>query len=340
MKKTWPGLSILFALACAPFPANALSSHSYTIAIDAVANGGGTVSSASYGISHLTGQPLVIGPVSSTGYTVQGGFYYIHLLEELLAKRATCLIIDGSTLYAGFYGSGVWKSADGGANWTAATKQPANMHVKGLVIHPTIRSTLYAATYGGGVYTSTNSGDTWTACANGGLGGAALNAVSLAMDPSGTLYAGTEGGIFKSPDCFSWSDANTGLTIDAAMPPVAIAIDATAPTTLYAGFDGSGIYRSTNSGGSWTAAAMPAGNLRIKTLAQHGSALYAGSYGNGVLTSTTGESWSYCAGQPANLNVVSLTIDANGKIYAGTEGGVFASADGCGTWMAINSGLP
>jgi hypothetical protein len=239
-------------ISVAPSWAVALSSPSYVIPIDTRAAGGGNVSSASYRLSHLTGQPLVVGPVSSAGYTVQGGFYYIHLLEELLAKRNTSLVFDSAALYDGFDGSGIWKSTDNGATWNAAATQPDNPLIKGLVIHPVTRSSLFAASYGSGMFKSTTSGNVWAACDNTTLAGAALNAVSLAIDANGRLYAGTEAGIFTSSDCASWSAVNTGLTVDPATPPVTIAIDPTTPAKLYAGTE-AGVFVSADGCGSWTA---------------------------------------------------------------------------------------
>jgi photosystem II stability/assembly factor-like uncharacterized protein len=205
-------IALILLLMAAPVEAAPLSSPSYVIAIDTQAASGGSVSSASYRLSHLTGQPLVVGPVSSAGYTVQGGFYYIHLLEELLAKRNTSLVFDSAALYAGFDGSGIWKSTDNGATWSAASTQPDNLQIRGLVIHPVTRSNLFAASYGNGMFKSTTSGDVWTACANTNLAGAALNAVSLTIDANGRLYAGTEAGVLVSADaCGTWTAMNSGL---------------------------------------------------------------------------------------------------------------------------------
>lgn len=330
----------MLLLASAPLSAHALSSPSYTITLNTVANGGGSVGSAGYKLSSLIGQPLVVGPVSSVGYTVQGGFYYLHRLEELLAKRNTSLVFDSAALYAGFDGSGIWKSTDNGATWNAAATQPANQRIRGLVIHPTNRSVLFAATYGGGMFKSTTSGDVWTACANTGLG--SLNATTLAMDPTGNLYAGTEGGIFASSDCSSWSAVNGGLTVDAAKPVVAIAIDPATPANLFAGLDGGGIFKSLNSGATWASTTGLPVNARVKALAMKDSSnLFAAVYGGGIYKSTTGgDSWAACATQPANLNLLSLLIDVSGKLYAGSEAGAFVSTDGCGSWTGMNAGLP
>jgi hypothetical protein len=137
---------------------------------------------------------------------------------------------------------------------------------------------------------------------------------------------------------------NSGLPVDAATPTVVILIDPAAPDTVYTGFDGAGVFRSENSGGSWTGAATQPANLRVKAVVIHPSTrstLYAATYGGGVFKSADrGMNWTVCAAQPAHLNVISLTIDAGGRLYGGTEAGVSVSGDGCASWTAINGGLP
>jgi len=118
--------------------------------------------------------------------------------------------VTSTTLYAGLNGAGVYKSMDNGVNWTAATKQPANTRIKAVVIDKSDTTKLYAATYGGGVFASADSGVNWSACANNGLTN--LNLVSLVIDASGKLYAGTEAGVFVSNDgCATWTAMNGGL---------------------------------------------------------------------------------------------------------------------------------
>jgi len=68
---------------------------------------------------------------------------------------------------------------------------------------------------------------------------------------STTLYTGTSGGVFASPDgAGSWSAASIGL------PPGTdvrgLAIDPMTPATLYAGTNG-GVFKSTNGGANWAA---------------------------------------------------------------------------------------
>src|SRR5207247_10522252 len=129
-----------------------------------------------------------------------------------------------STLYAGTFKNGVFKSTDGGASWTPAnTGLPAppppgafqNPMVHALVIDPNNPATLYAAVndeWSLGVFSSGDGGANWVK--TGLRAGTFIPA--LAIDPSNslTLYAASDGqGVFKTTDGgVSWSAANNGLT--------------------------------------------------------------------------------------------------------------------------------
>jgi hypothetical protein len=129
-----------------------------------------------------------------------------------ITPAGSAIVIDpvsASTVYAGIDGHGIYKSTDSGASWQPATIQPVNQNIRALVINPAKHTNLFAGTYGGGVYKSVDSGDTWTRCRNIGL--ANLNVLSLVSDSTGKLYAGTEAGVFTSPDCNTWTAQNSGL---------------------------------------------------------------------------------------------------------------------------------
>jgi hypothetical protein len=247
--------------------------------------------------------------------------------------------------YVAVEGSGIYQTGNGGATWTPAATQPTDWRIEGALINPTAPATMYTATHGSGVFTSTDSGVNWIACDNTGLN---LNVYSLAMDNGGNLYAGTKGGIFVSSDgCANWSPKSTNLpSSSGAYSQSMLVIDPATPTTLYAGLDGGGVYKSTDSGGTWSAANGVAPdsltNLRVKTLSRAvAGTIYAATYGGGVFKSSDATAtWAACATQPTNLNLLSLTIDAAGKLYAGTEAGVFVSNDNCASWNALNTGLP
>lgn len=58
-----------------------------------------------------------------------------------------------SILYAGTEGGGVFKSTDGGENWSVA-----NAKVEALAIDPTTPTALYAGTVGDGVFSIQQTG--------------------------------------------------------------------------------------------------------------------------------------------------------------------------------------
>jgi photosystem II stability/assembly factor-like uncharacterized protein len=124
----------------------------------------------------------------------------------------TVLAVDPATpgtVYAGVSGAGVYRSSNGGSSWSAATTQPANTALRALQVKPGATATLFAASRGAGAFKSTDGGATWAACAGQP---ANTNLLSLAMDTTGKLYAGSEAGVFVSTnDCTSWSAQNAAL---------------------------------------------------------------------------------------------------------------------------------
>lgn len=106
------------------------------------------------------------------------------------------LVIDPmtpTTVYAGTFGGGVFKSTDGGDSWSVRNTGLTNTDVSALVIDPMTPTTVYVGTGGDGVFKSTDEGATWKA-SNTGLTNTWI--ISLAIDRATPtiVYAGTNGG--------------------------------------------------------------------------------------------------------------------------------------------------
>ena len=74
--------------------------------------------------------------------------------------NVSALAIDPATpatLYAGTSG-GVFKSTDGGANWSAVNTGLTATNIQALAIDPATPTTLYAGTWGGGVFSIQQGG--------------------------------------------------------------------------------------------------------------------------------------------------------------------------------------
>ena len=129
---------------------------------------------------------------------------------------------------------GVFRTSDGGGQWTAVTAGLPSGSVTALAIDPAATATVYAGTVSG-VFRTDDGGAHWAA-ANAGLSGRSVTA--LAIDPAehATIYAGTsDAGVFGSRDGgMSWSELGIGLTSVAVH---ALAVVRTTDTTIHAGTD-------------------------------------------------------------------------------------------------------
>lgn len=245
--------------------------------------------------------------------------------------------LDTATIYAGTNGGGVFKSSDGGRNWTALNSglSLGERFVQALVIDPSNPNVLYLGTLASnaaGVFKSTNGGQTWST-SNSGLPFTHGSALAIHPRNSATLYLGAgngpvPGAVHKSTNGGqSWSQTgliNVGIS--------GVVVDPVNPNTVYAvGFNA--VYKSTNEGQSWTASYTSASVLAIDPT-RPSTILAAGA--QGIFKSiNSGESWT----QLSALATRSLSIDPinSNVMYAGTnEAGVLKSTDGGITWQPAN----
>src|SRR5207253_9749917 len=97
-----------------------------------------------------------------------------------------------SALYAATWGGGVFKSTDGGANWSNISSgliDPYGVRVSAIAamaINPQTPTTLYAGTTQG-VFKSTDGGRSWSATRPGP---GDTRALAIDADPPTTRYAG------------------------------------------------------------------------------------------------------------------------------------------------------
>ncbi len=179
-------------------------------------------------------------------------------------------------------GYGIWKSEDAGKTWKASGLKNSR-HVPRIAIHPTNHNIVYAGVMGNiykptqdrGVYKSTDGGKTWkkTLFSNANAG-----VVDLIMDPTNprVLYAST------------WRINRT-------------------PYSLNSGGEGSALWKSTDSGETWT-------EISIKKGFPKGT-----------------------------LGIIGVTVSPlnSQRIWAIVEhkedGGLYSSTDGGETWIQVNS---
>ncbi|MFH1161892.1 MAG: T9SS type A sorting domain-containing protein [Candidatus Jorgensenbacteria bacterium] len=183
---------------------------------------------------------------------------------------------DGSILGGMSYR--ITQSDDGGATWREIFYDPRPyFNVEELAMNPRTGSIFAgtADTIGLGILRSTDDGKTWQQ-SNGGLGD--LHVWSVASDSNGTIYAGTENGLYRSVnDGVSW----TRITEIGTSHRWARKILAVKPNLVFVGFD-------------WKAGAAKSGVLKydgkvwtqivadtvyiVKSLAVKGKSLLVGTW--------------------------------------------------------------
>ena len=319
-------------------------------------------------------QVVYVSPQGGRGIfkSSDGGAHWTNLAGETgvlvagLAGETICSfdIDPGNTniLYAGTSKNGalskgvLFKSIDGGKEWTKSDTGLTCDSVTSLAIDASDTNTVYASTLVDGVFKSVDSGRNWTEIGKS-LSGAHVFNEYLAIGPKGTItvYARTrDAGIYKSSDGgHSWRAENTGLLHylrggGNEITVTCVTVDPTNPDVLYTGIFQDGAYRTTDGGAKWTQidngfAPTPADVHSLAIDPKDARIVYAGTNNLGVFRSIDAGAnwirWSYPERWDGDTlfavqYVWFLVIDpADTKVmYAGTDAGTFKSSDGGATW--------
>lgn len=174
---------------------------------------------------------------------------------------------------AGLAEGGVGISADGGTTWRVEKGGLSGGEVNAVTIASRTPDTLYAAVRGDGLYKSDDAGESWSlAMDRPWIDKAKRDPLTLASVDLETgmggiwIYAGTEVGLTRVPDCFCrWQDVQPGNAMDAlatgAAPPptnslpynqpvLSLACSPSMPAKLYAALP-SGLWVSQDAGVAW-----------------------------------------------------------------------------------------
>ena len=171
--------------------------------------------------------------------------------------RVTSISVDASNddhIIIGGETGGVWRTVDGGTNWTVLTDNLSNLSVYALAIDPVTPSTYYWGSTSGTIFKSTDNGATWNVLADTGGG----NVNKILIDPTNTdkMYCSVAGGgIFKSTDAGqNWTIINASATngYDVEFKPGDTNVIYASGNTYYRSTDGGATFGTLNSLPTWT----------------------------------------------------------------------------------------
>jgi hypothetical protein len=241
------------------------------------------------------------------------------LAPAIAVDVVNALAIDpvaATTVYAGTASEGVFKSLDGGVNWSLTSTGLVNLSVGALAVDPLTPATVYAGT-AAGVYRSTNGAANWRSFSSG-IGSQNIRALVLNPATPDTLYAATPNGVYRSINRgTNWSAFNSGLT---NLSVLSLGINPAAPSTLYAG-TARGLFKTVNSATNWSGLHVAAGVSNVNALAvdpQSPSTVYAATSAGLFQSTDAGVSWTL----RSELVATELAINpqTSTKVFAGTYG--------------------
>lgn len=214
---------------------------------------------------------------------------------------------NASLAFAGTAGRGVFSSSDAGGTWTSSSAGLDNLDVRALAFG---LDGLAAGT-GAGVYLS-GDGHGWH---DAGLDSDSVSALAVASNsPQFTVIAGIDAGNLGPGYLYrgsggNWQPLQSGLPANAAASALTAGpIDQTTPQRPLVVVTTKGMYRSGDSGTTWTSS-------------------------TGVPTSITPTTATF---DPLDPGVVYAGADQGGS----SGGGMFRSTDSGMTFGAFNAGLP
>lgn len=315
-------------------------------------------------------------PAGGCWKSTDAGATWTPLTDHLQSLGVSAIAIDytnNDIVYIGTgdddandtYSIGLLKTTDGGATWTEVT--PASASIFGskiykVIIHPVDHNTLFLAS-STGCHKSTDGGATWTLLRIGNWRDMELkpgdpNTIYISNE---TFYKTTNGGT-------SWTLVNIGLPAAGNINRAEIAVTAANPDYVYFvcgdDFNSSfyGLYRSTNSGTSFTLQANTpnifdysvTGNtpnvgqswydMAITVSPTNAEEVYVGGVNlwksiDGGTTFNIKSYWVY----PSTLGYTHADIHAlemiGNRLYCGSDGGVFKSTDGGDNYVDLSDGL-
>ena len=264
-------------------------------------------------------------------------------------------------------GDGVYKSTDGGENWTNVGLKDSERIAKILVDPADGNNVLVCATGHlwddndeRGVFKSTDGGKTWKKVLAGANGSTGCGLMSMSQQEPKTIYAsmwdfrrqgwtfrsgGPGSGLFKSTDGGDhWTEINDSNAKGLPEKPwgrVAVAVAPSKPQVVYANIESkkSALFRSDDGGQSWTR--LDASNYMIWRPFYFGNLVVDPKDENKIfkpdlvlmLSTDGGKSFNFVSGGAhGDFHDIWINTKNPSTVIVGDDGGLWRSEDGGNRW--------
>ena len=266
------------------------------------------------------------------------GDSWIRITSKEMRHTVEALSVYGATLYAGTYGSGVFRSDDNGDTWTAVNDGLTDRTVSTLLV--VNEDTVFAGTLEGGIFRTMDGGDSWvetnTGLTNTTVGGLAVIGKTIYAGMSERFVYSVNGGESWQPAKFS-SRPNEYLFSTLSVSGGELYTGAIRFAPRAEGGVVGGVFRLDNESNALVQVIVNRDLTGIQCLEIVGQTIYMGIQQDGVFEwEKDSAPWTTNLGLKGH-RITALSVK-RGNAYAGTDSGEIYRSENAGkSWQLVNS---
>ena len=266
------------------------------------------------------------------------GDSWFPITPKEMRHTVKALAVFGATLYAGTYGSGVFRSDDNGDTWTAVNDGLTDRTVSTLLV--VNEDTVFAGTAGNGIFRTMDGGNSWVEV-NTGITNTTVSELEVVGDKvytrvGGKIVYSADGGESWQPAKFS-SRSNEYLFSTLSVSGGELYAGAIRFAPLAEGGVVGGVFRLDERNNALVQVIVNKDLTGIQCLEIVGTTFYIGTRRDGIYKwEKDSDPWTTDLGLKGHF-ITALSVNGE-KIYAGTDRGeIYRSAGAGKPWKLVNS---